>query len=123
MILNDARIVFISYAHKDTGSKYPEEIIKAVKIIGINAEIWTDQDPRLIGINWEAEIIKQLGRASAAILLIDWAFLQSSFIKDREIPHLCAKRASNDFLLIPILVETCTYEEVIPWINTWPMEQ
>jgi hypothetical protein len=121
--MDNACTVFISYARKGEGSKYLREISDAAKIMMIDVDTWTDQDSPM-GENWQTEIENKLKQASAAILLIDWAFLASAFINDRELPAFLAKLASESdrFLLIPLLVEPCVYEAKMPWINAWPME-
>ncbi len=127
------RPIFISYAHKGAGNNCLEECKDIAKFTGLDSLIWTDEKIDS-GDNWQFEIEKALSASSVAILLLDWEFINSSYITNKEVISFYTSAFgintdadSNDtdhpdLKLIPILIEPCPYEEKWPWLNKLQVE-
>lgn len=128
--------VFISYAHSEEGNRYLELCKQAVQaqLAHPNIDLWSDERINS-GDDWQKKIEKALSEAAAAILLIDWKFVNSSYIANRELPGLLpaaigakafadGDSASMRIPVIPILIEECPYDSEGRWpgLNRLQME-
>ena len=104
--------VFVSYSHRDEEEK--EELVAHLGVLP-NVDLWRD-DRIGAGGDWEQEITEAMDRASVAILLITANFLNSGFIKRKEVPRLLEHRASEGLTVFPVIAKACAWEEV-PWLT------
>jgi hypothetical protein len=102
-----ARPVFLSYCHKD--AKWLEKLklflhpLEEQDLI----RVWDDSEIRP-GSEWLAEIRKALESARVAVFLVTQNFLQSPFIKDKELPVLIEAAANGGCLIFWIAVSSST---------------
>jgi hypothetical protein len=100
--------VFISYCHKD------EMFLQRLRIHlrplerDQRIELWDDSKIKA-GQQWQTEIALALKRSKAAILLISAAFLASDFVTSRELPSILQKAASENTLILPVIVSPCRF--------------
>ena len=101
--------IFISYSHNDRewlsrllvhlGVLQQEGLVKA----------WSDQHLKP-GDEWPREIREALDSAEIAVLLVSADFLNSQFIRDKEIPVLLERMEAGTLKVLPLLVRPCSYE-------------
>lgn len=80
------RVVFISYSHKD--KDWQESIYSfALEVLedAGDIEFWRDDDIKA-GQKWSDKIEDRLRSATGALLLVSDSFLDSEFIRTRELP-------------------------------------
>jgi WD40 repeat protein len=103
--------VFLSYSHKD--EKWKDLLESHLGVLKIDA--W--DDGRIgAGEDWTAEIEEAMEGASVAVLLISQHFLTSQFILGEEVPRLLERRISEELPVIPVIVQTCAWDEV-EWLR------
>ena len=64
------------------------------------------------GVEWEKRIVKEFGKAQAAILLVGPAFQASEFIRDVELPLLQRRHSQRKTLLCPLPVVNFNYQSI-----------
>lgn len=101
---------FVCYSHAD--ARWQERLLTHLDPLEREGvlDIWSDKRIE-IGDDWNAEIIKALGRASVAILLISADFLASEFVRRVELPALLAAAEENGCRVVPILVRASTFNQ------------
>ncbi len=83
--------LFISYSHKD--EEWKDRVVGHLNILqqeGVLA-IWNDRKI-IVGDEWDPEIEAAINKADGAILLISINFLNSEYIRKKEIPCLLEKK-------------------------------
>ena len=80
-----ARVIFVSYAHEDSGVLDQMSVVLKPLVRNGRVEIWTD---KRIGParRWSEEIEANLQRAEVAVLLVSAHFLASDCIMETELP-------------------------------------
>lgn len=107
--------VFISYAHEDSGLK--DHFLMHLRPLMYDGGIDLWDDTRIgAGQRWEREIETALESASAAVLLISAAFLNSQFIREREVPQLLERNKSGRLPIMPIILKPCVWRKV-KWLK------
>jgi ubiquinone/menaquinone biosynthesis C-methylase UbiE len=103
--------VFISYAHEN--KEWCQRIKNYLNPLTQDDEIevWTDQALEY-GDDWRQTISDKLDQSTVAILLVSTPFLNSTFIKNNELPSLLHKARSNGLLIVPLILELCVFEHV-----------
>jgi TIR domain-containing protein len=103
--------VFISYSHEDEAWK--DKLLKHLKVFEREGllEIWEDRSIDA-GTEWLTAIMGAIASAKVAVLLISADFLNSDFIREKELPILLERRASHGLLIFPIIMRDCPWEEV-----------
>ncbi len=104
--------VFISYSRKDR--HWLDLLIPhmgALEFKGI--QCWYDEKIRP-GEDWPPEIQRAIETSKVAVRLVSAHFINSKFIRNREIPELL-KRRKIGLKLLPVLVEHCPWKRV-PWL-------
>ena len=102
--------VFISYSHKDAawlaklkaflGPLEDRELIR----------VWDDTEIRA-GSDWLAEISTALASARVAVFLVTQDFLNSPFIREKELPVLLQAAQDRGCLIFWIAVSSTTFED------------
>ena len=104
--LSNKNQVFISYSHKDY--KLKDKIITHLGSLKYNnIQYWSD-DIIEAGNRWNDEIRDAIHESQVFILLISKNFLNSDFIREKEIPEIIKK----DSLVIPVLLDDCFWKSV-----------
>ncbi len=104
--------VFVCYAHEDQRWLHGESLIPslAASLRKDNVAFW--YDARLVaGDRYRQVIETEIARADIAILLVSQYFLDSTFINEVELPAIQSRAASNQMVILPVLVSPCTWEE------------
>jgi hypothetical protein len=83
------KTIFVSYAHEDI--EWCRRVVDELKILETSHELsilvfWDETiEP---GADWEKRILDAIDRCAVAVLLVSKSFLDSEFIKTKELPHL-----------------------------------
>jgi hypothetical protein len=102
--------VFVSYSHRNTAEK--EALCKGLTALPQIA-LWTDSgiEP---GDEWEKKIETALSDARLAILLVTNDFLNSTFVKSKELPRILERQRGEGVRVVPIIARPC------PWnLHEW----
>ncbi|WP_157271717.1 toll/interleukin-1 receptor domain-containing protein [Azohydromonas aeria] len=111
--------VFISYSHKDENLK---NLVCSQLSVVEDLLIWDDRKIEA-GDDWLNEIEKQLATCDVALLLVSSDFLNSIFIKNKEVPPLF-QRQRNGVRIIPIILRPCAWKH-LDWLQrlqAWPKD-
>jgi tetratricopeptide (TPR) repeat protein len=103
--------VFISYSHKDRTWK--ERLVRQLGVLQREGllHVWHDG---LIstGGDWLPEIESAMTEAGVAVLLVSADFLNSDFIRGREVPTLLKRRQNEGMRIFPVIVNPCPWQKV-----------
>jgi hypothetical protein len=102
--------VFISYSHKD--AKWLMKLKQFLQPLEEREliRVWDDTEIRP-GSEWIGEIHKALGSARVAVFLVTQDFLNSPFIRDKELPALLEAANNRGCLIFWIAVSSTTFED------------
>ncbi len=109
-------LVFVSYSHKDEAEK--EKLLCHLGVLGHAADltdVWSD-DRMGAGTDWQSEVQRAIETARVAVLLVTDHFLNSKFIKSKEVPAILQRRRSNGLTVYPIIARACAWETV-SWLT------
>ena len=105
--------IFISYCHDD--KKWIEQLEKKISVLKYKKiNYWYDKKIKP-GDYWNLEIQKNIEKAHMTICLITENYLNSNFIRTREIPAIINKKKEG-MTIFPILLEDCSWK-VVDWLN------
>lgn len=107
--------VFISYSHQDEDWKDRVQSHLSVLEKHGKLSIWDDRQIPLGG-DWLGDIEQSLEQANIALLLVSRHFLNSDFIRNKEIPKLLRRREQNGLKVIPIMLTPCSWDHV-DWLS------
>ena len=101
--------LFVSYSHQDKDrcaelGKYLAQLQDA-KLI----QPWTDGQI-LAGDNWDDEILNNLRQADIILLLISIDFLQSKYIKSKELVVAKERHAMGETVIVPVVLRKCQWQ-------------
>jgi len=101
------RPVFISYSHKD--AEWLRKLRQFLRPLEEREliRVWDDIEIRT-GSDWLAEIRKALDSARVAVFLVTQNLLDSSFVKEKEIPALVDAATNRGCLIFWIAVSSST---------------
>lgn len=105
--------LFISYSHRDERMRRNLELyLEVLKIQGLVSEAWHD---RMIqpGMDWDADIARNLEEADVVLLLVSTPFLASGYIQEKELRPALDRHLAGKARVIPIVLERCD------WVNTF----
>ncbi len=114
--------IFVSYSRKDAAEK--DELLTHLGVLQGQDLIVVWSDDRIgAGANWREEIEQAMAQADVAILLVTANFLNSSFIRSNEVPHLLKRRSEAGLPIFPIIAKYCAWQEVswLAQLNVRPM--
>ena len=101
--------VFISYSNKD--EKWLNMLrLHLTPLENKGLDVWSDKDI-IPGQEWPAEIDNSLARAKVAVLLVSANFLNSEFIRDKELPRFLVPARDKQITILPVLISNCVWEE------------
>jgi TIR domain len=102
--------VFISYSHKD--AKWLEKLKQFLRPLEDKEliRVWDDTEIRP-GSDWLGDIGKALESARVAVFLVTQNFLDSPFIKEKELPVLIDAAKNRGCLIFWIAVSSSTFED------------
>ncbi len=111
--LTSEKKIFISYSREDR-----EWLNLLLPHLGVlehrGVTYWFDEKIRA-GDEWAPEIQNAIETSRVAVCLISTNFLNSSFIRNREIPEIL-KHSNMGMQIVPVLIETCAWKQV-PWLS------
>lgn len=107
--------VFISYSHLDEDWKDRVQSHLSVLEKHGKLSIWDDRQIPLGG-DWLGDIEQSLEQASIALLLVSRHFLNSDFIRNKEVPKLLRRREQNGLKVIPVMLSPCSWGHV-DWLS------
>ncbi|MDQ3011204.1 MAG: toll/interleukin-1 receptor domain-containing protein, partial [Acidobacteriota bacterium] len=103
--------IFISYSRKD--AEWKDRLASHFGVAEKQGQLnqWFDT---LIsaGEDWEPQIEAAMNAASIAVLLVTDNYLNSEYVREKEIPILLRRRATDGLRVIPILIKPCDWEAV-----------
>jgi len=107
--------VFISYSHKD--EVWKDRLLDHLKVASREDgfDLWDDSRIQA-GADWYKEVVRAIGDASVAVLLVSADFLNSDFIIGDEVRRLLESLDTNDIRIFPIIVRECLWNKVA-WLN------
>jgi predicted Rossmann-fold nucleotide-binding protein len=109
---SSAKSMFISYSHKDDHwVSRLRTLIRPAERRGL-ITTWIDKDIKP-GMNWETQLQDEIGSSDFALLLMSPNLLNSTYVKDIELPSF-QRRLENDrsrFRLFWVLLEPCNWEQ------------
>ncbi len=102
--------IFVSYSHKD--EVWVERLMRHMEPPQRKGDwtVWYDSDIRA-GDDWSLEIEQTIVDADAAILMISEDFLESEFIRGREVPALMRRRKEGQLKVFPLIIRPCDWQE------------
>ena len=101
--------VFISYSNKD--EKWLNMLrLHLTPLENKGLDVWSDK-VIIPGQEWPAEIDNSLARAKVAVLLVSANFLNSEFIRDKELPRFLVPARDKQITILPVLISNCVWEE------------
>ncbi len=100
--------VFISYSHRD--QKWFERLRVHLNPLVRNSTIDLWDDTRIqAGDTWHPEIVRALGQARIAILLISADFLASDYIATHELPQLLEAARDDGAVILSVIVSASAF--------------
>jgi TIR domain len=108
-------IIFISYSHKNEVEK--DELVEHLDVIvpGSEIDLWND-DRIEAGGDWEAHINEAMAKARVAVLLITKEFINSKFIKSKEVPKILERREKDGLIVFPVIARASAWQTVT-WLR------
>jgi len=102
--------VFISYSHKD--AKWLEKLKQFLRPLEDKelVRVWDDSEIRP-GSDWLGDISKALASARVAVFLHTQNFLDSPFIREKELPVLIEAAQNRGCLIFVIAVSSSPFED------------
>ena len=107
--------VFISYSRANQDQR--ERLIKHLTILEANETIKTWHDGYIeAGDLWRDVLDRVMSEAEVVLFLLSAEFFASGFIRDAEVPRMLERHRADGVLIIPIIVDYCSWKE-IEWLN------
>ncbi|NEP19200.1 MAG: SUMF1/EgtB/PvdO family nonheme iron enzyme [Leptolyngbya sp. SIO4C1] len=111
--------VVVCYAHQDNDSlnrdqRWLDRLLEHLGPLEVQQDlsIWSDQEIEA-GSNWQQDIQATLKTVKAAVLLVSPSFLNSSYIRNSELPVLLQRAKEQDVLILPLILRTCLLDKVM----------
>ncbi len=104
--------IFISYSRND--KHWLDMLRPHLSVLNYkDIQYWYDEKIRP-GEDWPPEIQHAIETSQVAVCLVSANFINSKFIRNREIPELL-KRRKIGLKILPFLVEPCAWK-LVPWL-------
>ena len=103
--------IFISYSHDDAhyldeGSLFGH--LKPLKKEG--ARFWSDKDID-VGDDWDSVIQSRIETTDIAVVLVSQAFLNSEYIRDKEIKPFLSHAREEAVIIFPVMLSASSWEQ------------
>lgn len=97
--------VFVSYRHAPDDDMFIQRLDETLGPLEASGwiELWDDRGIEK-GDQWDAKIMEAIDHAQVAILLISPSYLNSEYIRKREIPRILARASRGELRVIPIFL-------------------
>jgi TIR domain len=107
--------IFISYSQSDT--RWKERLSSFFNVFQHEGllNVWHDGLIQAGG-DWLPQIESAMAQARVAILLVSVRFLNSEFVRRKEVPTLMERRQREGLRVIPVIVSPCPWQKV-PWLS------
>ncbi len=104
--------VFFSYSHEKDDEKWNANLIAQLKALEVHGKItlWVDQREIAAGQRWNDEIQAAIGKADVAVLMVSKHFMNSTYIRHKELPPLRAREKAGLLRFVPVLVGACPWK-------------
>jgi hypothetical protein len=104
--------VFVSYSHRNDQEK--EALCGFLRSLpDVTLDVWSDKEIAP-GDEWEKVIDAALDRAKVAVLLITTDFLNSQYVKSKELPRILQRQRVDNVRVVPVIARSC------PWnLQKW----
>ncbi|HSE18650.1 MAG TPA: toll/interleukin-1 receptor domain-containing protein [Pyrinomonadaceae bacterium] len=107
--------LFISYSHNDT--RWLEALTQQLAVLEREGLLSLCDDTKLkVGEDWQQQLNDMMLEARLGLLLISAPFLNSEFVREKEIPRLFQQHQQGGMQIYPLLVEPCPWERVA-WLT------
>ncbi|MBE0540888.1 MAG: TIR domain-containing protein [Verrucomicrobia bacterium] len=111
--------LFISYAHADekwrVRLKPNLELLQREGLI----EIWSDRQI-IAGSKWDEEIQRKLNEAELYLFLMSTNLLNSSYVRDKELPAALKRFEKKRAGFVPVVVQRCSWKQYVGEIQGLP---
>ncbi|WP_193212870.1 toll/interleukin-1 receptor domain-containing protein [Luteolibacter marinus] len=109
--LGTAPSLFISYSRKDAEwVSRLRTLMNPLERSGLVSS-WVDSDIEK-GLPWEPQLLQRVEHSSAALLMVSPNFLNSEYVRTKEIPAFQRRLDAGNFRVFWILLETCDWQSV-----------
>ena len=107
--------IFISYSQRDT--RWKDRIASFFNVFQHEGllNVWHDGLIQAGG-DWLPEVESAMAQARVAILLVSVWFLNSEFVRRKEVPTLMERRQKEGLRVIPLIVSPCPWQRV-RWLS------
>ncbi len=106
--------VFISYNHSD--SRWKDDLVRQLGVLEREGLIEAWHDGRIPpGADWLPSIEAAMAEARVAVFIVSAHFLNSEFVRRKEIPALMDRRRKEGLRIIPLIARPCPWQKV-PWL-------
>lgn len=100
--------VFISYSHKD--ASYLTRLHAHLAYYERNGLVDYWDDTRLsVGDDWEQKIADAIQHACVCILLVSADYLASSYVAEKELPHMFARARNDGARIFTVVLSPCGF--------------
>ena len=112
---------FISYAHADMRAfeQIRRGLITEGRALGI--EFWTDKHLHT-GMAWDQKIGDAIASAEVFVAVVSYESLYSQYIWEHELPAMKARSASTGALILPLIVNRCSWDYHFGGLHVAPLE-
>jgi CHAT domain-containing protein len=114
--------VFISYSQRD--ARWKDRLAQFLGVFQHEGLLYVWHDELVQpGTDWLPEIERAMADARVAIFLVSMRFLNSEFVRRKEVPVLMERRQKEGLRLIPVIVSPCPWQTVawLSAIQAWPL--
>ncbi|MFM6519032.1 MAG: toll/interleukin-1 receptor domain-containing protein, partial [Microcystis panniformis] len=102
--------VFICYSHKD--EIWRDRLLEFLQSLNFEKQIvWSDLDLEQ-GDIWDEKIKEVLPKVTVAVVLVSQAILNSTYVRNEELPRLLQRFEDKKVRIIPLFVKYADVENV-----------
>ena len=95
--------IFICYSHED--EEWRDKLLKYLKPLNLDEQtVWSDLDLEL-GDIWDEKINKVLPKVTVAVVLVSQTLLNSTYVRNEELPRLLKRCEEEGVKIIPLFVK------------------
>ena len=95
--------IFICYSHED--EEWRDKLLKYLKPLNLDEQIvWSDLDLEQ-GDIWDEKIKEVLPKVTVAVVLVSQTLLNSTYVRNEELPRLLKRCEEEGVKIIPLFVK------------------